>query len=249
MNLDNLIIDGDFPTIAIWFAIYCFLGWVWESAYRSIHERKFVNSGFLAGPFIPIYGFGALLYIGLMHITLNPALLFISGAVLACTLEYITSWALEKIFHARWWDYDNNKFNINGRVCLLGFCAFGFFVVILPYLQLPIGYITSQLSETWRWIIAILFIIGILYDTFTTSRGLVRFNKTLARYQKEIERHAAPIIDFLTYYPRRIMSAFPGFKSILYPDAMKKIRKFHEESRKKIKKTQYKPQKVKKKKK
>ncbi len=262
--MNNLIIDGDFSTVALWFAAYCFLGWVWESAYRSIKCRKLVNSGFLTGPYVPIYGFGALLYIFLMHFTLNPIILFFVGGLTACILEYVTSWLLEKIFHARWWDYSDSFMNINGRICLIGFCAFAAFAVILPYIQLGVGQLINLMTSGWRIATVIIFATTILYDAYKTSRGLVKFNKTLARYQEEIEKHAAPLVDIirkgkrtfemhfakgrektreiLTYQQRRIMAAFPGFESIQYPDAFKKIRKLYEDSR-------YKPQRVKTKKK
>ena len=262
--MNNLIIDGNFPTVALWFAAYCFLGWVWESVYRSIRSRKLVNSGFLTGPYIPIYGFGALLYIFLMHFTLEPVVLFFVGGILACILEYITSWLLEKIFHARWWDYSDNFMNINGRVCLIGFFAFAAFAVILPYIQLGVGQLINHITPGWRVTAVIIFVITILYDVYKTTRGLVKFNKALARYQEEIEKHAAPLVDIirkskrtfemhfakgrektreiLTYQQRRIMAAFPGFESIKYPDAFKKIRKLYEDSR-------YKPKRIKSKKK
>ena len=258
--MDNLIIDGNFPTVALWFAAYCFLGWVWESVYRSFRSKKLVNSGFLTGPYVPIYGFGALLYSLLMHFTLNPVILFFVGGISACILEYFTSWLLEKLFHARWWDYSKSSMNINGRVCLVGFLAFAGFAVILPYIQLGVGQIVNLLPNYWRIIIIIIFAFTILYDTYKTSRGLVKFNKALARYQEEIEKHAAPLVDIirkgkrtfemhfakgkektreiLTYQQRRIMAAFPGFKSIEYPDAFKKIRKLYEDSRYKPKRVQ-----------
>ncbi len=120
------------------------------------------------------------------------------------------------------------------------------------------------MTSGWRIATVIIFAATILYDAYKTSRGLVKFNKTLARYQEEIEKHAAPLVDIirkgkrtfemhfakgrektreiLTYQQRRIMAAFPGFESIQYPDAFKKIRKLYEDSR-------YKPQRVKTKKK
>ncbi|MBR0134310.1 putative ABC transporter permease [Candidatus Saccharibacteria bacterium] len=240
--MNNLIIDGNIWVIILWFASYSFLGWVWESIYRSIVNRRFINSGFLAGPFIPIYGFGALLYILLMHVSINPFFLFFVGGILACMLEYITSWLLEKIFHARWWDYSKEKLNINGRVCLIGFLAFAFFAAILPYIQLGVGQLINILTEGWRIAIAIIFILTILIDLFHTSRGLIKLNKTLAHYQAELERHAAPFIDIarkgkehtlelLINQHHRIMDTFPAFKSIKYPETFKKVRKLYKETR------------------
>lgn len=261
--MNNPIIDGDFWTIVLYFASYGFLGWVWESVYRSISTKKLVNSGFLTGPCIPIYGFGALMYIGIMHFTLQPIALFFICGILACILEYITSWLLEKIFHARWWDYSKEFLNINGRICAIGFLAFAGFAVLLPYLQLGVGNLVAILPDGWRISIAIAFLIIIIFDTLKTSASLFKLNKTLARYQAEIEQHAAPLIDLARKGKRaieiqftkgkkitreiiarqqlRVIAAFPGFRSIDYPEAYKKIRKVYEDSR-------YKPEKVKKKK-
>lgn len=82
--MDGLIIDGNFWQILLWFFIYCFLGWIWESIYRTIRLRRIINSGFLVGPYIPIYGFGAMLFIILMHFTTRPVELFFIGGSLAC---------------------------------------------------------------------------------------------------------------------------------------------------------------------
>jgi uncharacterized membrane protein len=251
--MNNLIIDGDFWTIALWFMSYSFLGWLWESIYRSINTKKLTNSGFLAGPFVPIYGFGALLYILIMHFTLHPVLLFFIGGILACILEYITSWVLEKVFHARWWDYSKEFLNINGRVCLIGFLAFAGFAVVLPYIQLGVGGLINLLPYGWHIAVAIILLAIIIFDTIKTASGLFKFNETLARYQSELERHAAPLMNFvrkhkqidklyitkskektreiITRQQLRIIATFPSFKSIKYPEAFKKIRKFYEDSR------------------
>ena len=79
----------------------------------------------LNGPICPIYGFGGLLVVVLLHDVNNPLSLFLSSGVLACTLEYASSWAIEKLYHMRFWDYSGKPFNINGRVYLNGFLAFG----------------------------------------------------------------------------------------------------------------------------
>ena len=91
----------------LWLMIYSIIGWVYESTICSIGHRKLINRGFLNGPYCPIYGTGAVL-----------VLLFFAGALVTCSLEYLTSWLMEKLFHARWWDYSKRKFNIGGRVCL-----------------------------------------------------------------------------------------------------------------------------------
>lgn len=111
--------------MALYFFLYSFLGWAQETIQCSIKERHFVNRGFLNGPLCPIYGCGALLIFtfllpikrGISSPLLAVPLVFLCGAVIASALEYVTSWAMEKLFHARWWDYSDKKWNINGRIC------------------------------------------------------------------------------------------------------------------------------------
>ena len=111
--------------MALYFFLYSFLGWAQETIQCSIKERHFVNRGFLNGPLCPIYGCGALLIFtfllpikrGISSPLLAVPLVFLCGAVIASALEYVTSWAMEKLFHARWWDYSDKKWNIHGRIC------------------------------------------------------------------------------------------------------------------------------------
>lgn len=87
----------------LWFLLYAFIGWVYESVLVSVSERRWVNRGFLNGPLCPIYGCGAVLAIVLLHDFTNPIEIFLISSFGASILEYITSWGMEKLFHARWW--------------------------------------------------------------------------------------------------------------------------------------------------
>lgn len=110
----------------LWFLLYSCVGWIYESILVSILEKHWVNRGFLNGPVCPIYGAGAALGILLLSgLKGHPVLIFLISALGASVLEYITSWAMEKMFHARWWDYSDYRFNIQGRVSLLGAVVFG----------------------------------------------------------------------------------------------------------------------------
>ena len=125
-------------TYILLFFIYSFLGWLIEVVGKLIQKGKFINRGFLIGPYCPIYGFAALTMIFLWKGYLNaPFTLFILITLTAAILEYITSFILEKIFKTRWWDYSNYKFNINGRICLETMIPFGFAGLILMYVLNP----------------------------------------------------------------------------------------------------------------
>ena len=129
----DLAINGvDFYHIANWFYIYSFLGWLWETCYVSVRKGKLINRGFINGPLCTIYGCGALaVYLILLPISDNLLLLFVGGVVVATALEYVTAVLMENIFHTSWWDYSDNKFNFQGRICLGASLGWGAFTVIL----------------------------------------------------------------------------------------------------------------------
>lgn len=140
-------------TYVLYFFFYSAVGWLGESIYCSVGARKWVNRGFLKGPMCPIYGTGALA----MAITLTPiknldiripmfghdilitpVLVFIAGMIVCDIVEFITSVLMEKLFHARWWDYSNKKFNIQGRICLGHTFYWGIASILFLYIVHPI---------------------------------------------------------------------------------------------------------------
>lgn len=108
-----------FLQIIIFFFAYCFLGWIWETSYVSIREHKFVNRGFLHGPLIPIYGFGAMaILFATLPVKDNLWLVFICGMLGASALELVTGCTMKAVFHVRYWDYTNIPTNIKGYISL-----------------------------------------------------------------------------------------------------------------------------------
>ena len=138
----------------LWFVAYSFMGWVYESIICSIAQKKFINRGFLNGPLCPVYGFGALVCILLLYQRIeDPVALFFMGMLLTCAVEYVTAVLLEKLFQAKWWDYSNRRFNLNGRVCLLGALVFGILSVLLVKIIHPqVAALTAQVPE-WLQIV------------------------------------------------------------------------------------------------
>ena len=123
------------PTqLLFFFFVYCFFGWIIESTWVSAHQKRFVNRGFMHGPFIPIYGFGAmaLLLVG-TPLLKWPVAVFFGGMIAASILEYITGAVMEAVFKVRYWDYSQKKFNINGHVCLFNSLCWGFLACMLDY--------------------------------------------------------------------------------------------------------------------
>lgn len=124
--------------------VFSVLGWIWESIYCTIKERKWQNRGFLYGPLCPIYGFGSiiallvydLISLGIVH-QLSWWMTLIVGFFLSMILEYPTSYILEKLFHARWWDYSDLPLNINGRTCVITSLGFGIGAIIIMNYLIP----------------------------------------------------------------------------------------------------------------
>lgn len=108
------------------FLIYAFLGWCTEVAYAAFIQGKFVNRGFLNGPVCPIYGFGAVMVIALLYPLKGDVFItFLCSVVITSVLEYLTGYALDKIFSDKWWDYSDCRFNLNGYICLKFSIAWG----------------------------------------------------------------------------------------------------------------------------
>ena len=135
-----------------WFAffyIYCFLGWCFESGYATIKQRKFENRGFLRGPFIPIYSFGALFVLLITDkFQGNNIAVYFSGMAAATVLEYFTGYFMERLFRVKYWDYSDHRFNLNGYISLSTSIAWGFLSVILTnFLQVNISKFVLHLSD------------------------------------------------------------------------------------------------------
>ncbi len=122
----------------LYFTVYSFLGWCMEIIYYSVMATKFVDRGFLFGPFCPIYGFGMLLIIVVFKPIKHRTFFFFITATLYLTiLEFFTSLFMELIFHARWWDYFDQPFNLDGRICLTTSILWGLLATIVVYIIQP----------------------------------------------------------------------------------------------------------------
>ena len=119
----------------LYFIIYSFIGWLMEVICKLFEYKRFINRGFLIGPICPIYGFGVLFIILLIGNDRNDILSVFLKAILICSvLEYLTSYFMEKLFKARWWDYSDKKFNIAGRICLENALSFGIGALAVIYI-------------------------------------------------------------------------------------------------------------------
>lgn len=114
------------------FYFYCFFGWCFESAFVSIKTKKLVNRGFMRGPFLPLYGSGAIMMLVVsMPFQDNLVLVYIAGCIGATVLEYLTGVTMEALFKVRYWDYSKKKFNFQGHICLGSSLAWGFLTILM----------------------------------------------------------------------------------------------------------------------
>ena len=165
--------------------IYSILGWCGEMIYCSAGQRKLCEKrGFLNGPICPIYGHGALVVLLCLHGGCkNPLLTFLLGAVLTSLVEYITSFAMEKLFHMRWWDYSQYKFHLNGRVCLLNSTLFGLASVFLCHFANPpiTAWLAGLLASGAAVPLSLILLAVYLTDIVLSVRGAIQLGGRLAR--------------------------------------------------------------------
>lgn len=132
-----------------YFILYSFLGWVMESVFRSICERKLINTGFLRGPFCPIYGIGAtIMFLFLEGFENKPILLFFISIIVLTVWEYVVGVFLETAFHTKYWDYSDHKINFQGRICLTNSIFWGLLgILFVKYLHPFIQKIMEQIDR------------------------------------------------------------------------------------------------------
>lgn len=136
----------DIYHVLFWFVCYCMMGWLVESIYMSICNKKITNRGFMYGPFCPIYGFGALMvYFLLRPISHNLVLTYFVGSLVATVFEFLTARLRQYLFGQVWWDYTDKPFNYRGILCLESTIAWGFYTIIMfQFLQRGVAWFTEQ---------------------------------------------------------------------------------------------------------
>lgn len=163
--------------------IYSILGWVVESIYMSICNRKLTNRGFIHGPMCPIYGVGAMsVYFILRPLEGNLVALYFCGAFLATLLEYVTAIVMQKVFGCIWWDYNEKPFNYKGILCLESTIAWGFYTLFLfLFLHKWVNAFMGLYSRTTGIFISIILIIYYAIDFTVSLIGAIDLNVKLKK--------------------------------------------------------------------
>ncbi len=166
----------------VWiFIIYAFIGWCAEVAYAALNTGKFVNRGFLNGPYCPIYGCGVVIVVGaLTPLKENLFILFTGSFLLTSVLEYITGLILEQMFHNRWWDYTDKPFNIKGYVCLKFSVYWGLACTFIMDILHPMIYrVITIIPYTPGVILLVVFFGVFMVDLCITVSTILKFNRRL----------------------------------------------------------------------
>ncbi len=193
------------------FFVFSAIGWTIESVYCSIGNKKIINRGFLYGPVCPIYGTGALIFEILITPLSEPFekrwwLVVIVGMVLADILEYFTSYIMEKLFNARWWDYSENFLNLHGRICFKHTCYWGLFSFIYVYFISPaydfvINFIPQNIRNVAVGIILVIFLVDLVFTVKATMdihkliKKIDSFKTSLNEYSDILKLAAEGIKD------------------------------------------------------
>ena len=169
----------NFYYLIYFFAFYSFAGWCLEVLYYFKIEHKFVNRGFLFGPFCPIYGFGVLFLILFLDSYKNNIFtLFLLATFFTSVLEYITGFMLEKTFKTKWWDYTADPLNLHGRVCLPYSILWGIGeVLILRIIHPMVSTIVNHIPKLFGDTLVSLILIYFILDFCFTLASLIEFDK------------------------------------------------------------------------
>ena len=203
--------------IYLLFWIFAIIGWILEVIVCSIYDGKFSNRGFLIGPYCPIYGFGGVLMLLFKDVSNNAIICFLLCMISCSILEYLASYLMELIFKVRWWDYSNDKFNINGRICLRNALAFGALgLILLRYILPMFTNFLDNINNTIIYILSITIFIVTTIDIIVSYKAMNKIkniiNKNISKF-KNID--ATNIIKKIiknnlniSYFEKRIISVY-----------------------------------------
>ena len=244
---ETKILGVDLYHVLAWFWLYSFCGWIWESSYVSIRQKKLVNRGFVNGPLLTLYGTGAVMvYLILRPFEENVWALYFGGVIVATVLEYVTGVLMETIFHAHWWDYSNQKFNFQGKICLSSSIAWGFFTLGLFYILQPIAVkVVNLVSDTTGEIIVSVVTVCYLVDfgfsaaaAFQLGQKMRSLEKTWGEFLKYLQKSRfnqlaeemnAKVQQYRAEYSRDKMKEYLAEKRQTLSEAMEQMQKLEKE--------------------
>ena len=178
--------------IVFLFFIYSFVGWLWETVYCSIKDKKFAYRGFLVGPYCPVYGFAVTtVLLATAPFQSNILWLFLRGLLVATAFEYVAGWLLETVFHMKLWDYSQEFGNIQGRIAprISLFWGFGI-VVLVEFIQPGVMWLINHLND---WV-ALGIVIVMTADLIWTVMDTVKFQQAAATFENYVRTEQAKML-------------------------------------------------------
>ena len=167
----------------LYFVIYAFLGWILETVYCSVRERRFVARGFLYGPVCPIYGVGVLMMLcWFAPFTGQPLLFYVIATVCMSAWEYLVAWILETTTHIKYWDYSDRKFNLHGRICLSISLTWGVLAYLVIFWIHPVvAGLVERLSPFTVYVADVVLLVLLVADAAATIRELALLTAMLRK--------------------------------------------------------------------
>lgn len=226
--------------------IFSILGWIMEVTLKYIQYHRFIDRGFLIGPYCPIYGFGVvgvtILVGGLIGWKGTILETFMAGFVICGFLEYMTSFYMEKMFHARWWDYSTKPMNLNGRIWIGNLILFGIASVVIVRFIAPhyfefIDQIDPVILSVLAWIILIFMSADYVLSHILMNIVKKEIDNTYGDNTEEISFRMHKLLKNRSLLQRRIYQAYPDFKAIPQDlkERYKQAKKEYKEARKELK--------------
>ena len=175
-------------TALSYFLIYSFLGWCTEVAYQAVKKGIIINRGFLNGPVCPIYGFGVLAVFRMLEMTgdgelheQNALVVFLFGVILSTLIEFFGGWLLDKLFHARWWDYSEQPFNLHGYICLEFSIIWGLgILLVIRGVNPMVTHVMSLVPERAGWIMIVVLYTMFAADIIVSVMVMTGLNRRMA---------------------------------------------------------------------
>lgn len=182
-------------TIIQWlffFYFYCFFGWCFESTYVSLKNRKLTNRGFMRGPFLPIYGSGAIMMLVVSGpFQDNIFFTYLAGCVGATVLEYVTGVVMEALFQVRYWDYSNQKFNFQGHICLGSSLAWGLLTIVMTeFVHVPVERLVLSVPSQLLTVVTLALTVIIVADFALSFKAAIDLRNILAKMEQGREELA-----------------------------------------------------------
>lgn len=217
--------------MVVLFYFYCIFGWCFESTYVSVKDRHLTNRGFLRGPWLPLYGSGAILVLWLtLPFQETPALVYVVGAIGATVLEYVTGEAMVRLFKVRYWDYSSQKFQYRGHICLSSTIAWGFLSLLMVYaVHKPVEQFIFWMHEEVVSVLTFGITVCIVYDFSNAFRKAMDLRELLIQAELlcgELEKRAAE--------KRRLLEATVTFAKAAVEERLEEQKERAEQSKEQI---------------